>query len=261
MKIIRFYLISFGFTWLIWLSGIFFTVNIISPTLLVSIGGLGPVIGILVYLISAEKNERVDYYKRLFRIKGFSFCYWIFTILIPLVAIMVATIYENIKLSHVLVICEIDPVFIGNGLSYAIFLLIFGPIPEEMAWRGIAFNDIAKKGVLKAQLIVAILWAVWHLPLFFVKGSYQNGLGLFTIEFWLFFANIIFLSIITGWLYTKSNSSILIAIIFHYIVNLTGEMFVLGIEGEIIRTLIFCAISLFIIAFYKPSNMGIRATP
>lgn len=49
--------------------------------------------------------------------------------------------------------------------------LLGGPVPEEPGWRGFALPRLqVRYGAVWATLIVAPLWAGWHLPLFQMKG-------------------------------------------------------------------------------------------
>ena len=229
MKIIKFYSIVFLYSWGVWGFGLFFLKGDLEATVLVSLGGLGPVVGALFYFVFYySKAERQDYLKRLFTIKSVPIRIGLWSVGIPLLLILIPSVIKAIIAGYtkdLRYFFTLDQGFLASGWFYPIFLIFFGPIPEEMAWRGIALNYLIKKGYLKAQLIVAFLWAVWHFPLFFIQGSYHYGLGQLTLDFWVFFINIIFTSFITGWLYLKSNNSIFIAIVFHYFINLFGEMF------------------------------------
>ena len=111
------------------------------------------------------------------------------------------------------------------GIYYGLFLLFFGPFPEEVGWRGILFNDLNKLSFKRAQLFVMIVWLVWHLPLFFIKGTYQYNLGIISFGFLFFCINIIIQSLMMGYLFIIGNKNILLPILFHYFVNLMGEMF------------------------------------
>lgn len=251
MKVFRFYILAFLYSWGIWLLEIFFLKGTFSPELIVSIGGLGPVVGLVVYLIfSYNKRERRDYLKRLFRIREVPIYCWILVAVIPILIIVCSTIVDRMLVSNgsnIFKILVVDEEILKKGWLYVIFLLFFGPIPEEMAWRGLAFNELLKKGYFKAQIIVALLWVVWHFPLFYIEGSYQYELGLFTIDFWLFLVNLIFLSFITGWFYVNSKRSILMVIIFHYLINLTGELFYLSNQGKIIEAVITCIVAIILV--------------
>jgi len=49
--------------------------------------------------------------------------------------------------------------------------LLGGPLFEEPGWRGFALPRLeARFGPLRASLLLAVLWAGWHLPLFFYPG-------------------------------------------------------------------------------------------
>ena len=55
------------------------------------------------------------------------------------------------------------------AVNYSTFL--GGPVPEEPGWRGFALPILQKRhGALLATVILAPLWAGWHLPLFWVEG-------------------------------------------------------------------------------------------
>jgi membrane protease YdiL (CAAX protease family) len=58
-----------------------------------------------------------------------------------------------------------------------IFVYIFflgGPFQEEWGWRGYALNRLqARWNTLVSSLILGVLWGAWHLPLFFIEGTYS----------------------------------------------------------------------------------------
>jgi uncharacterized protein len=44
-----------------------------------------------------------------------------------------------------------------------------------------------------ANLVVGIVWALWHLPLFYIEGTWQmENIGLLTPRFWLFNFSLLF---------------------------------------------------------------------
>jgi uncharacterized protein len=70
------------------------------------------------------------------------------------------------------------------------------------------------------------------LPLFFVKGTYQAGLGVGTLAFWLFILGVLPLSLPFTWIYNNTNRSTLAVILFHSMVNFTGELIALSENAE-----------------------------
>lgn len=137
---------------------------------------------------------------------------------------------------------EISEEFLSAGIFYFVFLLFFGPVPEEVGWRGILFDGLSRTSVLRAQVITAGVWLVWHLPLFFVSGTYQNGVGFASMGFFMWCMLLIVQSLIMGRLYLLSGRSILSAILFHYLVNLSGEMIYKDINSQIISLVLYLVI-------------------
>jgi membrane protease YdiL (CAAX protease family) len=231
----RFYLISFIFSWSIWITGAFLWQS--RFILLIAIGGLGPVIALLYVLFQTyDRAGRKNYLQRMTNISNIPASVWLITLLLPVMLVLFAAGFviltepESISMRAIF----LDGLASAGGLFF-VFHVFFGPLPEELAWRGYAYHELLKTGVLKAQLVVASLWAIWHIPLFFIPGSYQAGLGLFTAGFWFFFINIYASSFIIGWLYLKSKQSIFIVFLFHYMINVTGELINLGDTGETVK--------------------------
>ena len=89
-----------------------------------------------------------------------------------------------------------------------VFLLLFGPLPEEMGWRGYALDRLHSRWAPGRQ---ACCWgpsgACGVLPLFFVGGSYQNTLGVGTAGFWLFMAQVIAVTPLMTWIYNHTGEA------------------------------------------------------
>jgi membrane protease YdiL (CAAX protease family) len=139
---------------------------------------------------------------------------------------------------------------------YGVGLLFFGPIPEELGWRGVLFHDLLNKSFWKAQIYTSSIWFSWHIPLFFIVGSYQYNLGFWSIEFMFWILNIFIQSIIMGYLYVISNKNIILIILFHYFVNLFGEMIVRDTTSEIIILLIYATVLLAIVLKLKTPKVN-----
>jgi uncharacterized protein len=103
--------------------------------------------------------------------------------------------------------------------------LISGPIPEELGWRGFALDRLqARMNPLAASVTLGLSWSLWHLPLFWVLGTTQAGLGSNTLDYWLFLLNPIALSALFAWVYNQTGGSILSAILMHFSFNVTASL-------------------------------------
>ncbi|MBX3196165.1 MAG: CPBP family intramembrane metalloprotease [Microbacteriaceae bacterium] len=84
-------------------------------------------------------------------------------------------------------------------------------ITEETAWRGYALPRLQRRfDPLVASLVLGVLWGLWHLPLFFIPGSFQS-----TIPFIGFLISTIATSVVIGWLFNRARGSVLIVALFH----------------------------------------------
>lgn len=99
------------------------------------------------------------------------------------------------------------PILIVSLLMFAWF--------EEIGWRGFAFARLQRKhSALNAALLVGILHASWHLPLWFIPG-----LGFDDLPFPFDALLVIGLAVIFGWLYNSTGGSLLIVALFHGALN------------------------------------------
>ena len=102
---------------------------------------------------------------------------------------------------------------IPPALIIPIFLLIYftNALPEEYGWRGYALDPLQDRfQALPASLILGLIWAVWHLPLFFIEGTTQQAIPLYQ-----FILQTMVLAIFYTWLHNNTGGSVFIAALFH----------------------------------------------
>ncbi len=98
---------------------------------------------------------------------------------------------------------------------------------EEIGWRGYALPRLgARIGLARASLLLGLIWACWHLPLFFVPGLNQYGQS-----FPLFVLGGIALSVAIAWLYAHTEGSIGMAMLMHSAVNQTTGIVPTSVPG------------------------------
>jgi membrane protease YdiL (CAAX protease family) len=116
----------------------------------------------------------------------------------------------------------------ANPLTLIPMLLLgisTGPLAEELGWRGFALDRLqARTGLLAASLVLGVIWALWHLPLFLIRGTPQYDMGLGSAQFWLFLAIGVPASILMTRAYNCNGRSILSAILLHWMLNLTMNL-------------------------------------
>jgi len=102
-----------------------------------------------------------------------------------------------------------------SALIFGQILLLGGPLGEEFGWRGYALPALTHGvGWRWASLVVGSVWALWHLPLFFIPGMAQANMPMA-----LFMASSVALSVIFARLSVNTRFSVLPAIVLHWSVN------------------------------------------
>jgi membrane protease YdiL (CAAX protease family) len=92
--------------------------------------------------------------------------------------------------------------------------LAIGPM-EEFGWRGVALPLLQRRfRPITADLILSTLWAVWHLPAFFLSGTPQSEWS-----FPAFFVGVVSISFILTPLFNAARGSILVAALYHFQMN------------------------------------------
>lgn len=113
--------------------------------------------------------------------------------------------------------------FITYIISFAITFFLGGPLPEEIGWRGFALPRLqAKFGPLKATLLLAILWAFWHLPHFLTtaqRGGPGSDPSILYIHLPIFILMCLPISIILTWVYNRNRGNLFIVMLVHTSVN------------------------------------------
>ena len=139
-----------------------------------------------------------------------------------------------------------DPVaFIG----LLVLITITGAMGEELGWRGFALPWLQlRMNALSASILLGIIWALWHLPLWFA------GLGFETIPYWAYLLIGVSFSIMVTAACNSSGGSLLIATLFHLFLNVSVNM----IDNEAFPVLaaIFVIVSIGTVAILGPEKLS-----
>jgi uncharacterized protein len=141
-------------------------------------------------------------------------------------------------------------------------LAVVNGFGEETGWRGFAIPALQRRfSPLCASLILAPLWALWHLPFFFVLATFRDFGPAETIIGFL--VGISCGSIVLTWLYNRSGGSILMVTLWLATFNLaTGTAAAKGTIAAVVSTLVILQ-ALILVALdiraglrKKPSTIG-----
>lgn len=99
-------------------------------------------------------------------------------------------------------------------------LLDPGALGEELGWRGFMLPRLLEMTDARAAaLILGVIWAVWHLPAFYVGSLSQSG-----FEFIPFLLRVTAFSVFMTWVFVNTRGSVLWAgVVPHMMFNATPD--------------------------------------
>jgi membrane protease YdiL (CAAX protease family) len=135
---------------------------------------------------------------------------------------------------------------IGLVLVVVLVLVVNG-LGEETGWRGFAADRlVGRLGVVGASLVVTLLWAGWHVPMFWVVDSFREFGPAGTVGWLLGLAAG---SLVLTWLYLRTGRSILYVAAWHTAFNLTAATAATaGLVAAISSTLVMVAAAAIVVA-------------
>lgn len=105
-------------------------------------------------------------------------------------------------------------------LVIATITSVWAQAGEEIGWRGYALPRMAARMRLgPASLLLGVIWALWHLPLFFILGGDTVGQS-----FPLYVLQLTALSVAMAWLYWRTSGSLLLVMLMHAAMNNTKDI-------------------------------------
>ncbi len=244
-----FFVLSFVWTWLFYCAIIFFGLSPYEGTgmILLICGGCSPTfVGLIMALATYNKADKIEYFKSCYQVKRIKIRWWFFILFIfPVIfaasilvdVLMGGSLPEMINLRAVLL----------NPVSFVPLLLISfmsGPFAEELGWRGYALKPLLDRfGLVKASVLIGIIWCVWHLPLFFMPDTWHGQIGFGLSGFWMFLLLSVGLSMIMSVVFLKTKQSILTAVLLHLGSNFTGQLLAKTSDNvEIARSILTLAV-------------------
>jgi membrane protease YdiL (CAAX protease family) len=210
-------LAAVAWSWAWWAGSIALGgVETLGGALVYLVGGFGPTVAVVATLWRSSPAYRSSFRRRLLMGREAPI-WWLAAVLLAvspkLVAMAVAAAGGHVATGE-----PISLLAVPVSLAFGIMVVAI----EEPLWRGVALDAFGQAKV-KASLIIGLVWSVWHVPLFAIKGTFQHELGLGTVDFFVFSIGVVGLSVLLTWLVVGSGGSILLAMVAHFLINMTGN--------------------------------------
>jgi len=256
-KPLRYFSITFSATFILWFIGAYlsFQADANGSHMVFLLAGLvAPFLISLVMIFGSGRSDlKKDFISRLIdprRIRLTSLPAFIFIMPLSVAASILISLQFGGSMSQFQLA---EGFSFSSGFVPVLLLLVLAATFEELGWRGYAFDSLQSRyNFFTASLIFSVLWSSWHFPLIFVKDSYQYQI--FNENFWFglnFFVSIVPMGIIISWICIKNRKSVLAAIVFHFIINISQEALEISQVTKCIQTVVLLLAAGAIIAMEK----------
>ncbi len=195
-------------------------------------GGFGPSIAALIVVALNDGKEGVRQLLKKFGSFKVSLKWYLLVLVLPFVVYFLAlttTSLFGFSLGASAYAEGFNVVFL-----YLLLALPFGPLMEELGWRGYMLPALLEKySVFQSSLILGFCWSLWHLASFTFPGAAIPGV--FEVNAWtitLYFLNITAETFVFSYVYLRTRGSLILAILLHTTFNAASNI-VLTIYPEV----------------------------
>lgn len=196
----------------------------ITPLALIGlIGAYGPSIAAIIVQYIEDKSQLKVLFGKLVKLKV-KLNLYLFVVLVPLIlygiSYALTLLYQG----------EILGFDFLSGISsipfWVLAALPFGPMGEELGWRGFLLPRLLEKfSILKSTVFVGLAWGLWHLASFTFPGAaIPTFLPVNGWTICLYFLNTISLSLIFTYIHLRSKGSVFLAIFLHAFFNAAANI-------------------------------------
>jgi len=220
---VRFFAIAYVFSWVFWTGALAGQRGWVSSPALVKLntpllmaGAFGPFVAAMILSARESKGGAWRLLKRALRWRIPPVVLMVSVVLVPVMAALAVEI--RAAQGGPALVCNVAP----KTLIVLVILLFFlgGSFQEEFGWAYAIDRMQPRWGFVKGSLLLGVIWACWHLPLFFMPGQSQSHM-----PFWTFLILTAALRVMFVWAYNSSAQSVLVTLLFHTSLNLTLNLF------------------------------------
>ena len=156
------------------------------------------------------------------------------------------------------------PQRIAVYLGAVLFTMVLAGGQEEPGWRGYALPRLqARYGALSATLVIGVVWAVWHVPLFIF-----DAVGYADRPFAAYLVYVVALAVVFTWLYNGSRGSVLLAVILHAGMN-NATVLLPASEATlttadirtnlfVVQTVVLVGVAIAVVVYYDTDTLASR---
>ncbi|MBV9229864.1 MAG: CPBP family intramembrane metalloprotease [Chloroflexi bacterium] len=197
VQLVVFFVLSFLLAWLSWLPAMF---NPKATQPLSILGLFAPAISAIIVLWWAQGKDGVVALLKRYMIWRFSIGWYLFALLLMPIIYLASLIFTLLS-TH----APLAHLFFSNSPLFLLIAYVYLMVinsGEEIGWRGFALpllQQLLRRPII-AGLVLGIIWAIWHLPLYINPDTA-------TMPYPLFIVLVVGLSVIYTHLFNSSRGA------------------------------------------------------
>jgi membrane protease YdiL (CAAX protease family) len=253
-----FFALALALSWAVWIPGTLLLSDTASTALLF-VGSFGPAVaGVL--LTKARGRSLRAWVRDMARFR-IGTRWWLIAVGLPVGIAAVSTVVYAIRIGR------IDPSTLSRRVPLWLFGLVVislvGGGNEEPGWRGYALPVLQREySALTASVVIGVVWAIWHLPMFVLSNSLYAGQ-----PFSLYAPMVVLFSIVMTWFYNSTGGSVPAAMLLHAGVNSANALVPAPLSNQAgampgwslnVMLACFTFLALALVLYYGPETLSKR---
>ncbi len=233
-----FFIMAYGISWMLWVpllmlsqDGLGLLPLRVPAVPLVIVGGFGPTLTALIMTGMLEGGPGVRLLlRRCIQWRAGLLWYLLAIFLVPISFLAVSVWLGAIPFATLAAKWPLLLTFYPVDLIAQV--IVAGGLGEEPGWRGFALPRMQPRfGSLGTAVLLGVLHACWHIPLFFVRGLSQAN-----FNFALYLLMGIGISVLLTWVYNNTGGSLLLMMLLHEAEDTTSSLSLRMVPAYLDRT-------------------------
>jgi membrane protease YdiL (CAAX protease family) len=244
-----FFVLAYTWTWLCWWSVFAVSSGYLSLPVpqqyLATLGQFGPfAAAVFVTYVTSSRAGFREFLSRLGRWRVHPIWILVSMLLLPATMLMAIFLYAYFK--GTVATLRFQDAWATLPAHFIYMLVLGGPLGEEPGWRGFALPRLqARYGAVAASVWLGLLWAGWHLPLWWIYPP--------PCPFLLYVAGAIFMTFLFTWLFNHTRGSVLYSLIFHNSMSIASVRLP---EVPAYHVWVLCLLSVVLVILFYDRQLG-----
>jgi hypothetical protein len=224
--------VAFVMAWVLWLVGWLITQHKLSLPLfpVLVVGSFGPFVGaVVVSWTEGGARHALRFLARAFDLRMGWAVFLVSFFLLPILAVIVELVHAKFThgAPHFTMTLSEAP------LSYLFLFVIGGTLAEEYGWSLLSDKLDGILPLKAATFVLGVIWAVWHVPLFFIvtPGAIQGY-----TPFYIFLTATVAMRFLFAWAYHRGGNNVLSNMLFHTASNMAYSIVALAPSPDDLST-------------------------